>query len=154
MLTARDVWRDRPLVRVVFDWRLRVPPRARLFSTRHAGPVIMVVGQTAAEAHPDRVEALARAGAEVRPYPARNLAAALESLGSADVTSLLVEGGPALQQAFVEGDLADRVQWIETPVHLDSGVAASPALIDMRRAFGSNARVTDLGPDRLLEWDM
>ena len=47
LLTARDVYRERPLTRVVFDRRLRTPPDARLFSTLSAGPVIIL---TSAEA--------------------------------------------------------------------------------------------------------
>ena len=42
LLTARGVYRERPLTRVVFDRRLRTPPTARLFSTLDAGPVIIV----------------------------------------------------------------------------------------------------------------
>ena len=40
VLTARDVWRARPLIRVVFDRRLRTPPTARLCDTldRRARP--------------------------------------------------------------------------------------------------------------------
>ena len=33
-LTVRDVFRERPLVRVVFDRRLRTPPTARSWSAR------------------------------------------------------------------------------------------------------------------------
>ena len=43
VLTARDVWRARPLIRVVFDRRLRTPPTARASATRStAGPVLVV----------------------------------------------------------------------------------------------------------------
>jgi diaminohydroxyphosphoribosylaminopyrimidine deaminase / 5-amino-6-(5-phosphoribosylamino)uracil reductase len=42
LLTARDVYRERPLIRVVFDRRLRTPPEARLFSTVADGPVIII----------------------------------------------------------------------------------------------------------------
>ena len=38
VLTARDVWRARPLIRVVFDRRLRMPPEARLCDTLDRGP--------------------------------------------------------------------------------------------------------------------
>src|SRR4030095_15290242 len=39
LLTARGVYRDGPLIRVIFDRRLRTPPSARVLSTREAGPV-------------------------------------------------------------------------------------------------------------------
>jgi diaminohydroxyphosphoribosylaminopyrimidine deaminase/5-amino-6-(5-phosphoribosylamino)uracil reductase len=42
LLTAREVYRERPLTRVLFDRRGRVPPTARIFSTLSAGPVVVV----------------------------------------------------------------------------------------------------------------
>ena len=65
LLTARGVYRDRPLVRVVFDRRLRTPPTARLFSTLDAGPVIVMSAAASRPGGPERVEALVAAGAHV-----------------------------------------------------------------------------------------
>ena len=45
LLTAREVFRERPLARVIFDRRLRTPPTARLFSTLTAGPVIILTSR-------------------------------------------------------------------------------------------------------------
>src|SRR5262245_40669662 len=45
LLTAREIYRERPLTRVVFDRRLRTPPTARLFSTLSAGPVIILTSR-------------------------------------------------------------------------------------------------------------
>ncbi len=42
LLTARGVYRERPLTRVIFDRRLRTPAQARMFSTLDAGPVVIV----------------------------------------------------------------------------------------------------------------
>ena len=41
LLTVRDVYRERPFTRVIFDRRLRTPPSARLFGTRAAGPIVV-----------------------------------------------------------------------------------------------------------------
>ena len=49
LLTARDVYRERPLARVVFDRRLRTPPGARLLSTLPAGPVIILTTSAATD---------------------------------------------------------------------------------------------------------
>ena len=57
LLTVRDVYRERPLTRVVFDRRLRTPPTARLFGTRAAGPIIVL---TAADAGATRGRAVRR----------------------------------------------------------------------------------------------
>ena len=48
LLTARGVYREGPLVRVIFDRCLRTPPAARVLSTRDAGPVIIVTEASAA----------------------------------------------------------------------------------------------------------
>ena len=50
LLTAREVYRERPLTRVIFDRRLRTPPSARVFSTLDAGPVIIVTAPDAGSA--------------------------------------------------------------------------------------------------------
>ena len=59
LLTARGAYRDRPLVRVVFDRRLRTPPSARVLSTLDAGPVIIVESTRVSSAAMARAEALA-----------------------------------------------------------------------------------------------
>ena len=55
LLTARHVHRSRPLTRVLFDRRLRIPPSAKVFSTLEAGPVIIVTTPEAMANHPERV---------------------------------------------------------------------------------------------------
>jgi len=151
VLTARDVYRFRPLVRVLFDWRMRVPPSARVFSTVAAGPVIMLVSRREAEARPSDVTALRNAGADVMGFESRDLGAMLEALGTRDVVWLLVEGGPALHAEFLDAGEVDRLQWVITPHTLGSGVrmAADPNLM----ASGS-PRVTPLGDDVLMEFDV
>ncbi len=96
-LTARLVFRQAPLTRVIFDRRGRVGRTARVFATEDQGPVI------------------------VSPAP---IAETLASLAESGITSLLVEGGPTLHRAFWDAGLVDRVQVIETPVRLGQGIAA------------------------------
>jgi diaminohydroxyphosphoribosylaminopyrimidine deaminase/5-amino-6-(5-phosphoribosylamino)uracil reductase len=109
LLTARGCCRERPLVRVVFDRRLRTPPGARLFSTLRHGPVIIVTGG----AEGVRREALAAAGAVL--LDAKDLESALGALLSFDVSTLLVEGGPTLHGAFAAAGLVDRLHLIVAP---------------------------------------
>lgn len=96
-LTARLVYRERPLTRVIFDRRGRVSESARVFSTRDAGPVRLTAEPIVSE---------------------------LARLANDGVLSLLVEGGPALHRAFWDAGVVDRVQIIETPVALGQGVTA------------------------------
>jgi diaminohydroxyphosphoribosylaminopyrimidine deaminase/5-amino-6-(5-phosphoribosylamino)uracil reductase len=118
-LTARGAFRVRPLIRVVFDARLRTPPAAKLFSTLDAGPVIIVSTPSAVEAAPQRLAELVEAGAEVHSAPeGARLAAAVEWLATRGVSSLIVEGGALLHRAFRDAGLVDRVQIFRTPATL------------------------------------
>ena len=126
LLTARRVYRERPLTRVIFDRRGRVPPTARVFSTLAAGPVIMIVSERVAHDRPEWVDALRARGVTI-VHAEVALSATLQRLGGRDVMSMLVEGGPTLQQAFFEADLVDRLQVVTTPHRLLAGVAAPEA---------------------------
>jgi diaminohydroxyphosphoribosylaminopyrimidine deaminase/5-amino-6-(5-phosphoribosylamino)uracil reductase len=117
LLTARHSYRYRPLVRVVFDRRLRTPPAARLLTTLSLGPVLIFT--TASSLQHSRAAALQQAGAELEIIDAEAsagfLKAALERLGARGVTSLLIEGGPALHEAFWQAGLVDRVELFVSP---------------------------------------
>jgi diaminohydroxyphosphoribosylaminopyrimidine deaminase / 5-amino-6-(5-phosphoribosylamino)uracil reductase len=149
-LTARGVSRLRPLTRVVFDRRLRMPPSARLFSTLDAGPVIIVTISDSLVRHPDRARELQRAGAQLEPI-AGDLAAALQRLGEMDVVSLLLEGGPALQRAAAAEGLIDAVHLYVAPTPL--GEAGVPWLApdELSVAGLQDRRVTPCGPDVFME---
>jgi diaminohydroxyphosphoribosylaminopyrimidine deaminase/5-amino-6-(5-phosphoribosylamino)uracil reductase len=123
LLTARGVYRYRPLVRVIFDRRLRTSPLARLLSTLEAGPVIIVSTAPAVEAAPERARALRHAGARIEAIDTQGgradatvaLTSAFSRLADAGVTSMIVEGGPSLQRAVWEAGLVDRVQVFVSP---------------------------------------
>ncbi len=122
LLTVRGVYRDRPLVRVIFDRRLRTPPAARLFSTLDTGPVIVVSTESGCAALRARAEALVAAGARVEFVAEPGfLRAALARLASRDVMSLIVEGGPALHEAFWRAGLVDRVELFVSTAAIGSG---------------------------------
>src|SRR5512138_921788 len=90
LLTVRDVYRERPLVRVVFDRRLRTPPTARLLSTVSGGPVIIVTSTQAAQERSAAVTALTHAGATVMTLETPSIDAALRALTPLGVQSLVV----------------------------------------------------------------
>jgi diaminohydroxyphosphoribosylaminopyrimidine deaminase/5-amino-6-(5-phosphoribosylamino)uracil reductase len=124
LLTAREVYRERPLTRVIFDRRGRVPSTAAVFSTTADGPVIVV-----------RAE----------------LAEAMRDLAEQGIQSLLLEGGAALHAAVWDAGLIDYVQLYVAPVWLgDSGVRWLDgryfSTMDLH-----HRRVEPLGPDVLIE---
>jgi diaminohydroxyphosphoribosylaminopyrimidine deaminase/5-amino-6-(5-phosphoribosylamino)uracil reductase len=150
LLTARGVYRGRPLARVLFDWRARVPATARVFSTLDAGPVIMIVADDVAGRRRAHLDSLARLGVTIQPQPARELAPVMAWLAARGITSLLVEGGPALHAAFAEAGLVDRVQRVTTPRMLGDGVRAAAIILDS----AGPGRTIHFGEDVLSEVDV
>ncbi len=148
-LTPRGPYRARPLLRVIFDRRLRTPPTARVLSTGSAGPV-MIITTVQADSN-GRRQALEAAGAEVVALDDGSLAAGVRLLGDRGVMSLLLEGGPTVQAAACAAGLVDFVRLYRTPVTLGPGgvpfpgghVCATGNLIDMQ--------TTQLGPDTMIE---
>ena len=151
LLTAREVHRGRPLARVLFDRRLRIPPSARVFSTLDAGPVIIVTTPESIERNRLRAGDLQRAGAELEPISNGDLAKAFGRLGERQMTSLLLEGGVALQSAAWKAGLVDAVHLYVAPMTLgDEAVAWLDAdTVSIAALF--DRRVMPLGPDVFME---
>lgn len=149
-LTARGVYRARPLVRVIFDRRLRTPPGARVLSTGDAGPVIIVTTAAFADRADLRTPLEAR-GAEIEVAGDGAVRAALDRLAAREIASLLLEGGAALHAAAWDAGVVDAVRLYVTPHVLGSeGVALLRG-----RCFSAadlrDRRVEPLGPDVLIE---
>jgi diaminohydroxyphosphoribosylaminopyrimidine deaminase/5-amino-6-(5-phosphoribosylamino)uracil reductase len=128
VLTARVAYRSRPLTRVIFDRRLRTPPAAAILATLADGPVI-VVTNAMAKGSAARAAALEHAGAVVERIGSDEpfLAAALERLAGRGITSVIVEGGPTLHDAFWRAALIDRVQLFVSPMTVgEAGVDWMP----------------------------
>lgn len=125
LLTAREVYRERPLTRVVFDRRRRVPPTARIFSTLSAGPVMVVTSS--------------------------ELADALKELAVHGIQSLILEGGATVHAAAWDAGLVDYVQLYVAPVWLgERGVRLLEGR-DFSSASLVERRVEQIGPDVLIE---
>jgi diaminohydroxyphosphoribosylaminopyrimidine deaminase/5-amino-6-(5-phosphoribosylamino)uracil reductase len=150
LLTAREVYRERPLTRVIFDRRLRTPPAARVFSTLSAGPVIVLTTPQAVDTEAARAEMLTRAGATVIAPAEEGIAAALRELPPRGVQSLLIEGGAALHAAAWDAGVVDYIQLYVAPITL--GPAGVPL---EHRAFSTamlfERHVDVLGPDVMIE---
>jgi diaminohydroxyphosphoribosylaminopyrimidine deaminase/5-amino-6-(5-phosphoribosylamino)uracil reductase len=150
LLTARGVYRDRPLARVVFDRQLRTPPTARLLSTATAGPVIIVTTSEGASRREARSRLEAN-GAHIDVAADATLGAALQCLATRQIGSLLLEGGAAVFNAAWDEDVIDFVRLYVTPHVLgQQGVR----LLD-GRSFTTTGllerRVEPVGPDVLVE---
>lgn len=112
ILTARGHGTPR---RVVVDSEARTPVDARLLGERE-GPVEIHVAQ---DAPAERVAALVEQGAQVYPHPRTtqhvDLDSVLHSLYERGVRRLLVEAGPQLNDAFLDGGLVDQVRTYVAP---------------------------------------
>jgi diaminohydroxyphosphoribosylaminopyrimidine deaminase/5-amino-6-(5-phosphoribosylamino)uracil reductase len=136
LLTARGVYRERPLTRVIWDRRLRTPASARVLSTRDVGPVIILTSEAAASDSKRRAPLEAR-GASIDVTDG-TVAAGLRRLGERGIASLLLEGGAALHAAAWDAQAIDFVRLYLTPHHLgpdgvplfDGRLDASVALIE------------------------
>jgi diaminohydroxyphosphoribosylaminopyrimidine deaminase/5-amino-6-(5-phosphoribosylamino)uracil reductase len=150
LLTARGPFRDRPLIRVVFDRRLRTPPDAKVLSTPEAGPVVIVAGEEWAS-NAERRDRLESTGAQIEVVSDGTLRSALTQLASRPIESMLLEGGAALQSAAWDEGVVDFVRLYVTPHVLGPG--GLRFLPD--RSFSALAlfegRSESLGPDMLIE---
>jgi diaminohydroxyphosphoribosylaminopyrimidine deaminase / 5-amino-6-(5-phosphoribosylamino)uracil reductase len=151
VLTTRDVFRERPLIRVVFDRRLRVSPEARLMSTGQDGPVIILTSGQAMQGDPARVDALERRGATVIGTSDGDLRDGLGALAARDVQSLLVEGGATLQASMWDAGVVDYLQVYVAPVWLGSSGVPMFAGREVTTAALIDRNVEVLGPDVLIE---
>src|SRR5262249_54890997 len=90
-LTVRDVYREPPVVRAIFDRKLRTPPAARVLATRVSGPVHIFCEAAAADSKPEQVAALERAGACIERTDG-TLEAAFRRLSGLGILTILLEG--------------------------------------------------------------
>ena len=154
-LTARVAYRDRPLVRVVFDRRLRMTPAARLLQTLSAGPVILFTEDESPVSRKRRDE-LSEAGVQIEHVDSAGvsevfLRASLTRLAEIGVTSLVVEGGPTLHQAFFAASLVDRVELFVSPHPLGPDGVNWMNVPQSVVAVLADRTATPLGDDVLIE---
>ncbi len=148
--------RTRPLLRVVLDARLRLPPDGRLASTRDQGDIIVFCGR---RPNPDRRRKLEQAGLEVIPTAgtAGRIAfgPVLEELGRRQVVGLLIEGGGEINFDALRSRIIDKLVCFLAPRILGGaavamfGGAGFPALDQVPPLAFS--RIERIGPDLMIE---
>jgi diaminohydroxyphosphoribosylaminopyrimidine deaminase / 5-amino-6-(5-phosphoribosylamino)uracil reductase len=157
LLTPRGAYRFRPLLRVIFDRRLRTSPEARLLSTLSTGPVIIFSTTGAAQSSPERVAALTGRGAQVEALSVADglsepfLASALRRLAALECGSMVLEGGPVLHRAFWGAGFVDRVQLFVTPHHAGSNGTRWDVLPVGTTAALHDRVIHPLGTDTLIQ---
>ncbi len=113
--------------RVLFDSLAQLPPSARLLDTAATVPLTVVVSRAAPRAATDALQArgveMICATGENEPARVRS---ALDQLGAAGVTSLLLEGGPRLAGAFLDAGEIDEIRLFIAPLLLGGRGARDP----------------------------
>jgi diaminohydroxyphosphoribosylaminopyrimidine deaminase/5-amino-6-(5-phosphoribosylamino)uracil reductase len=127
LLTARVEGVARQPRRVVFDALGRLPLSAQLVQGARRTPLTVVVSRAAPRAATSALEAH---GVDVvvatgENEPAR-VCSALDQLGSAGVSSILLEGGPHLAGAFLDAGEIDEIRLFLAPVILGGRTARDP----------------------------
>ena len=123
-LTARIEGVARQPRRVVFDSEARLPLDSRLVQGVAEVPLIVVCSRAAARTS---VEALQSAGVDVIVATGENEAARVEhaliELGTREVQSLMLEGGPHLAGAFLEAGEIDEARIFIAPLMIGGAKA-------------------------------
>lgn len=150
MLTVRDAPAPRVAPRrVIFDSALRTPLGAGVVRGARIVPTTVL----ARRADPERREAMAAAGVDVRVY--ETLGAALRGLAADGIRSMLVEGGARVAASLLEQAMVDRLVIFQAPVvlgadalnafaHLSSSAAAALGHLRVieRVTLGSDLKTT------------
>ena len=126
-LTARLPEAVRQPRRVVFDSVGRLPVCSKLVADAREVPLTVVVSRAAPRASTDT---LSSHGVDVivatgEHEPAR-IRSALDQLGAAGVTSILLEGGPHLAGVFLDADEIDEIRLFLAPLVLGGRTARDP----------------------------
>jgi diaminohydroxyphosphoribosylaminopyrimidine deaminase/5-amino-6-(5-phosphoribosylamino)uracil reductase len=127
MLTVRVEGVHRQPRRVVFDSVGRLPLESKLVSDARRVPLTVVVSRAAPRTATDALQAH---GAEVIVATGENetarVCSALDQLGSEEISSILLEGGPHLAGAFLDAGEVDEIRMFLAPLVLGGRAARDP----------------------------
>lgn len=138
-------------IRIVVDPQLRLPLGARLVQTADAVPTLIATTHAAdAAADPYR-----KAGCGLLPlegYDADHLRALLRFMPSVGIQSVMVEGGPALANAFLWAGQVDRIVALRSELVIGELGIPAPAGVLKPQGFRIGRRER-FGTDVWTEWE-
>ena len=151
-LTARVGDVTRQPRRVVFDTEGRLPLDSQLVKAAPEVPLSVVVSRAAPRTATDSLEA---AGVDVVVATGQNepdrVRSALDQLGAAGVTSVLLEGGPHLAGSFMDAGEIDELRLFVAPLVLGSRTARDPLEGEGVESIAEAARALTLDCERFGE---
>ena len=152
MLTARVDGVHRQPRRVVFDSVGRLPLASQLVRDAGSVPLTVVVSRAAPRTATDALETH---GAEVIVAVGENetarVCSALDQLGAAGVTSILLEGGPHLAGSFMDAGEVDEVRMFLAPLVLGGRAARDPLEGEGVETVAAAVRALTLDCERIAE---
>ena len=115
-------------IRIVLDSHGKICTDARIFNAQSEAGVIVAV---TAEAPPENVDALEKAGAEVITVPASHgnqvcFKSLMKILGKREVTSVLIEGGGEINASAIAAGVVDKVMCFVAPKLIGGQDAPGP----------------------------
>ena len=122
LLTDRSgLPRRRPLLRVILDSYLRLPPTSRLVKTAQSDVLVLY-----SQADDSKKQELEKLGIQLEQIPARddgrpNLAEALRHLGKHAITSVIIEGGATVNWTALSSGVVDKLFLYYAPKILGEG---------------------------------
>jgi diaminohydroxyphosphoribosylaminopyrimidine deaminase/5-amino-6-(5-phosphoribosylamino)uracil reductase len=144
---------SRSPARIVLDRDIRLPETSKLVAGVDRVPLYVAA---CAEADPHRRAALERLGVRfigTETYRGRvALPELLEDLAALGMSTVLVEGGAKVAQAFLGDDLVDRIVLFKGAVEIGEGGIASPIDPDCIPARFRKLRDMRFGEDSCAEW--
>ena len=152
LLTARVEGEYSQPRRVIFDSEARLPLDSQLVRSALEMPLTVVVSRAAPRLATDGLEA---AGVDVivatgENEPAR-VRSALDQLGSAGITSILLEGGPHLAGAFLDAGEVDEIRLFLAPVVVGGSHARDPLEGEGAELIAEATRALELDVERMAE---
>jgi diaminohydroxyphosphoribosylaminopyrimidine deaminase/5-amino-6-(5-phosphoribosylamino)uracil reductase len=151
-LTARVKGVHRQPRRVVFDSLARLPAESKLVAEARRVPLTVVVSRAAPRAATDALETH---GAELIVATGENETAhvqsALAQLGTAGISSILLEGGPHLAGAFLDAAEIDELRLFLAPIVLGGRTARGAIEGEGTEAIAEATRALSLDVERIDE---
>ena len=158
MLNCRRPGAHQPL-RIVVDSSLRISPDSQLVRTAREFPLLIAYANAADE----KAALLQEMGAETICLPDDkgqvDLKALMTFLGKRKIDSVLIEGGGQIHEAALQADIVNHVSAYIAPKLLGGRDARTPveglgAASPDEGAKLTNLRITQLGEDLLLDYDL
>jgi diaminohydroxyphosphoribosylaminopyrimidine deaminase/5-amino-6-(5-phosphoribosylamino)uracil reductase len=143
-------------VRIIVDSKASIPISSKVISDRAARTIIAATGKAPVE----RIRALQEAGLQVLVLPEKegrvDMVSLVQELGRRDITSVLIEGGAAINCAALHANIVDKVHFFIAPKlvggHDAIGPIGNPGINDLNKAVQISFTYTErLGEDLHLE---